>query len=57
MAHKNGTKITTMRTWRPFPICIYGTAEGSLYYINGEGKQNDIQWQNLLDYCGVEDDK
>lgn len=57
MAHKNGTKITTMRTWRPFPICIYGTAEGSLYYINGEGKQNDIQWQNLLDYYGVEDDK
>lgn len=57
MAHKNGTKITTMRTWRPFPICIYGTTEGSLYYINGEGKQNDIQWQNLLDYYGVEDDK
>ena len=56
MAHKNGTKITTMRTWRPFPICIYGTADGSLYYINGEGKQNNIQWQNLLDYYGVNAD-
>lgn len=53
MAHRKGTKITTMSTWRPFPICIYGTAAGSLYYINGEGKQNDIQWQNLLDHYGV----
>ena len=42
-----------MSTWRPFPICIYGTAAGSLYYINGEGKQNDVQWQNLLDHYGV----
>ena len=53
MAHRKGTKITTMSTWRPFPVCIYGTAAGSLYYINGEGKQNDIQWQNLLDHYGV----
>ena len=53
MAHRKGTKITTMSTWRPFPICIYGTAAGSLYYINGEGKQNDIQWQNLLGHYGV----
>ena len=49
MALRRGTRLTTSRTWRPFPICIYGTAEGSLYYINGEGKQNDVQWQNLLD--------
>ena len=56
MAQRNGTKISTLKKWRPFPICIYGTAEGSLYYINGEGKQNDIQWQNLLDYYGVEND-
>ena len=46
-----------MSTWRPFPVCIYGTAAGSLYYINGEGKQNDIQWQNLLDEYGAEYDK
>lgn len=57
MAHRKDTKITTTRKWRPFPIGIYGTAEGSLYYINGEGKQNDIQWQNLLDYYGVENVK
>lgn len=54
MAHRKGTKITTMSTWRPFPICIYGTAVDSLYYINGEGKQNDIQWQNLLEHYGAE---
>lgn len=50
MAHRKGTKITTMRTWRPFPVCIYGTNAGSLYYINGEGKQNDVQWQKMLNY-------
>lgn len=50
MALRRGTKLTTSRRWRPFPVCIYGTAEGSLYYINGEGKQNDVQWQNLLEH-------
>ena len=55
MAHRKGTKTTTVHSWRPFPICIYGTAEGSLYYINGEGMQNDVQWQNLLDYYGISD--
>lgn len=49
MALRKGTKITTSRNWRPFPISIYGTAEGSLYYINAEGNQNDVQWKNLLD--------
>lgn len=49
MAHRLGTRTTTLKKWRPFPVTIYGTAEGSLYYINGEGKQNDVQWQNLLD--------
>ena len=50
MARRKGTKITTSKIWRPFPICIYGTAEGSLYYINGEAKQNDVQWRNLLEH-------
>lgn len=53
MAHRKGTKVTTLSTWRPFPICIYGTAADSLYYINGEEKQNDIQWQNLLEHYGA----
>lgn len=56
MARRKGTNITTMRNWRPFPVSIYGTAEGSLYYINGEDRQNDVQWQNLLDQYGVEND-
>lgn len=54
MAHRAGTGVTTLKRWRPFPICIYGTAEGSLYYINGEGKQNDVQWKNLLDHYGTD---
>ena len=53
MAHRAGTRVTTLKKWRPFPVCIYGTAEGSLYYINGEGKQNDVQWKNLLDHYGT----
>jgi hypothetical protein len=53
MAKRKGTKVTTLKKWRPFPICIYGTAEGSLYYINGEGNQNDVQWQNLLDHYPI----
>ena len=54
MEHRKGTKLTTLKNWRPFPVTIYGTAEGSLYYINAEDGQNDVQWQNLLDYYGVE---
>jgi hypothetical protein len=54
MAHRKGTKVTTLRRWRPFPVTIYGTAEGSLYYINGEGMQNDVQWKNLLEYYGTD---
>lgn len=54
MAHRNGTKVSTLRHWRAFPVTIYGTEVGSLYYINaGEGEnQNDVQWQKLLDYYG-----
>ena len=55
MAHRKGTKLTTLKNWRPFPVTIYGTAEGSLYYINAEDGQNDVQWQNLLDHYGVEE--
>lgn len=55
MAHRHGTKVSTLKKWRAFPVCIYGTAAGSLYYINGEGKQNDVQWQNLLEHYGVAD--
>lgn len=57
MAYRNGTRITTLKKWRPFPVCIYGTSEGSLYYINAEGNQNDVQWQNLLNYYGVKNDQ
>lgn len=56
MAHRNGTKISTLKRWRPFPVSIYGTAKDSLYYINGEAGQNDVQWKNLLEYYGVMSD-
>jgi hypothetical protein len=47
MAYKRGTKITTQFPWRAFPVMIYGTSIGSLYYVNVEEGQNDIQWEAL----------
>lgn len=47
MAFKQGTRITMQHPWTAFPITIYGTGEGSLYYINAEEGQNDIQWEKL----------
>lgn len=60
MSMRKGTLVTAIYKYRDIPVNIYGTAEGSLYYINGEGAQNDVQWKNLLehygtlpDHCGV----
>ena len=57
MSMRKGTCVTSIYKYRSIPVNIYGTAEGSLYYINGtaEGNQNDTQWQNLLDHYEVED--
>ncbi len=53
MSMRKGTCVTSIYKYRSIPVNIYGTAAGSLYYINGENKQNDVQWQNLLDHYGV----
>lgn len=50
MAGLHHTKITMMNPWRAFPVTIYGTNNGSLYYINAEQNQNDVQWDNLQKY-------
>lgn len=50
MAYRRGTCISTLQNWRAFPISIYGTAADSLYYINAEQNQNDVQWKNLLSH-------
>lgn len=47
MSYKKGTKISSLRKWRAFPITIYGTSENSLWYINAEGGENDKQWKKL----------
>ncbi len=49
MSMRKNTLVTAIYKYRSIPVNIYGTAKDSLYYINGEGKQNDVQWQNLLD--------
>lgn len=53
MSMRKGTLVSAVYKYRSIPVTIYGTAESSLYYINAEGGQNDIQWQNLLDHYGV----
>ena len=50
MAYRNHTKITAQFPWRAFPVMIYGTGKESLYYINAEDGQNDVQWTNMLKY-------
>jgi hypothetical protein len=42
-----GTKITSFRRWRAFPVMIYGTGKVSLWNINYTEGQNDIQWTSL----------
>ena len=53
MAKRNRTKITAKFPWRAFPVTIYGTAEGSLWYINAEDGQYDIQWSKMLEYYWI----
>lgn len=50
MANRNGTKITMETPWRAFPVTIYSTNEGSLWYINAEAGKNDEQWQAILNH-------
>lgn len=50
MALKNNTKITMQNPWRAFPVTIYGTGAGSLYYINAEAGQNDEQWKKIIEW-------
>lgn len=52
MALRAGTKITSLNKWRAFPVSIYGTHEGSLWYINGQDGKNDEQWKKLLKFYG-----
>lgn len=44
------TRITSAYPWRAFPITIYGTSDGSLWYVNSQDGKNDVQWQNLINY-------
>ena len=50
MAKRNNTKITMENPWRAFPVTIYSTNEGSLWYINAEAGKNDEQWQAILNH-------
>ena len=41
-------RVTCVYKCRSFPISIYGTAENSLWHINGAEKKNDEQWKAVL---------
>lgn len=44
-----GTVVTLVWKYRGMPIAIYGTPASSLWYINGQGGKNDIQWSAILE--------
>ncbi len=52
MSMKNGVNTTAIYKERSMPIGIYGTHESSLWHINGENRQNDAQWRNILNHFG-----
>ncbi|MBQ6221563.1 MAG: hypothetical protein IJJ44_03020 [Solobacterium sp.] len=52
MSMKKGTLVTGITPDRNMPVFIYGTAQSGLWHINGEQKQNDVQWENILQYFG-----
>lgn len=54
MAYRAKTRITSLKKWRAFPVSIYGTGEGSLWYINAQDGKNDEQWKNLITYFAKE---
>lgn len=54
MAYLNGTRFTVAEPWRAFPVAIYGTSEGSLWYLNGQDGKNDEQWEAIIGYYGKE---
>ncbi len=52
MSMLKGTKVTGMTPDRNMPVFIYGTSNNGLWHINGENKQNDVQWRNILNHFG-----
>ena len=50
MAYQNRTRISSVERWRAFPITIYGTSEGSLWYTNAQEGKNDEQWKAILEH-------
>ena len=50
MAYQNKTRISSLEKWRAFPITIYGTSEGSLWYTNAQKGKNDEQWKLILEH-------
>ena len=50
MALRKRTKVCTVYKERSMPVEIYGMSASGLWHINGKDRQNDIQWQAILDY-------
>ena len=50
MALRKRTKVCTVYKERSMPVEIYGMSASGLWHINGKDKQNDVQWQAILNY-------
>ena len=50
MALRKNTKTSAAYKIRSMPVTIYGTFESGLWHINGDEKQNNTQWQAIVNY-------
>lgn len=50
MAMRKRTFTTSIYRFRSIPITIYTTSLTSLWYINAEDGQNDVQWKKMLEF-------
>ena len=54
MSMRKGTKVTVKYPFHSFSPVIDGTSVDSLWYINGQDKQNDVQWEALNNYFATD---
>jgi hypothetical protein len=50
MSLRKGCRVSMNYKLRDIPVTIYGTSQSSLWYINGQDGQNDVQWAAILEY-------
>lgn len=50
MSMRRGIRVSAKYPFHCFSPTIYGTAAGSLWYINGQNNENDKQWLSMIEF-------